>query len=122
MLFSKLAEEKIQQLAESHSTDDEAKRATFLLRNTVNVINQVGTLANKSWTLTQSSIITTNTLMCVWFFSFKTVGDAISDMLLIEAILAIKGMTIHQWDGIYSDLPNRQLKVKVLIYLCCQNE
>lgn len=43
----------------------------------------------------------------------QTVGDAISDMLLIEAILAIKGMTVYQWDAIYSDLPNRQLKVKV---------
>ncbi|XP_012724274.2 phosphoacetylglucosamine mutase [Fundulus heteroclitus] len=43
----------------------------------------------------------------------QTVGDAISDMLLIEAILAIKGMTVQQWDTIYSDLPNRQLKVKV---------
>ncbi|MEQ2173773.1 hypothetical protein GOODEAATRI_000862, partial [Goodea atripinnis] len=41
------------------------------------------------------------------------IGDAISDMLLIEAILAIKGMTVQQWDTIYSDLPNRQLKVKV---------
>lgn len=39
-------------------------------------------------------------------------------MLLIEAILAIKGMTIQQWDAIYSDLPNRQLKVKVLVNLC----
>ncbi|XP_019116981.2 phosphoacetylglucosamine mutase isoform X2 [Larimichthys crocea] len=43
----------------------------------------------------------------------QTVGDAISDMLLIEAILAIKGMTIQQWDAMYTDLPNRQLKVKV---------
>lgn len=51
------------------------------------------------------------------FCPLKTVGDAISDMLLIEAILAIKGMTVQQWDAIYSDLPNRQLKVKVLIYL-----
>lgn len=39
-------------------------------------------------------------------------------MLLIEAILAIKGMTVQQWDDIYTDLPNRQLKVKVLISLC----
>lgn len=44
----------------------------------------------------------------------QTIGDAISDMLLIEAILAIKGMTVQQWDAIYHDLPNRQLKVKVL--------
>lgn len=51
-------------------------------------------------------------------FLLKTVGDALSDMLLIEAILAIKGMTIQQWDAIYTDLPNRQLKVKVLIYFC----
>ncbi|XP_029903711.1 phosphoacetylglucosamine mutase [Myripristis murdjan] len=43
----------------------------------------------------------------------QTVGDSISDMLLIEAILAIKGMTVQQWDAIYSDLPNRQLKVRV---------
>uniref|UniRef100_A0A7N8YMQ5 Phosphoacetylglucosamine mutase n=1 Tax=Mastacembelus armatus TaxID=205130 RepID=A0A7N8YMQ5_9TELE len=43
----------------------------------------------------------------------QTVGDALSDMLLIEAILAIKDLTIQQWDAIYTDLPNRQLKVKV---------
>ncbi|XP_061559824.1 phosphoacetylglucosamine mutase isoform X4 [Phycodurus eques] len=43
----------------------------------------------------------------------QTVGDAISDMLLIEAILALKGMTVQQWDAIYTDLPSRQIKVKV---------
>ncbi|XP_029985122.1 phosphoacetylglucosamine mutase [Sphaeramia orbicularis] len=43
----------------------------------------------------------------------QTVGDAISDMLFIEAILAIKGMSVQQWDAVYADLPNRQLKVKV---------
>ncbi|XP_068198391.1 phosphoacetylglucosamine mutase isoform X1 [Antennarius striatus] len=82
VLFSEAAEEKIQQLVENVTTDEEKRRAGLLLQNTVNVINQ-------------------------------TVGDAISDMLLIEAILTIKGMTIQQWDAIYSDLPNRQLKVKV---------
>lgn len=82
VLFSEKAEEKIQQLAENSSTDDETKRAALLLQSTINVTNQ-------------------------------TVGDAISDMLLIEAILAIKGMTVQQWDEMYSDLPNRQLKVKV---------
>ncbi|XP_039873160.1 phosphoacetylglucosamine mutase [Simochromis diagramma] len=82
VLFSKAAEEKIQQLAEDTNVNDKRRKAALLLRNTINVINQ-------------------------------TVGDAISDMLLIEAILAIKGMTIQQWDTIYTDLPNRQLKVKV---------
>lgn len=82
VLFSKSAEEKIQQLIENPNSDDEKKRAALLLQNTINIINQ-------------------------------TVGDAISDMLLIEAILAIKGMTVQQWDAIYTDLPNRLLKVKI---------
>ncbi|XP_062980988.1 phosphoacetylglucosamine mutase [Elgaria multicarinata webbii] len=43
----------------------------------------------------------------------QTVGDAISDMLVIEAILALKNFTVPQWDAMYTDLPNRQLKVKV---------
>ncbi|XP_042299246.1 phosphoacetylglucosamine mutase-like isoform X2 [Sceloporus undulatus] len=43
----------------------------------------------------------------------QTVGDAISDMLLIEAILVLKNLTVAQWDSMYTDLPNRQLKVKV---------
>lgn len=43
----------------------------------------------------------------------QAAGDAISDMLVIEAILALKGLTVQQWDAIYVDLPNRQLKVKV---------
>lgn len=82
VLFSKSAEEKIQQLINNPNSDDEKKTAAFQLQNTINVVNQ-------------------------------TVGDSISDMLLIEAILAIKGMTVQQWDAIYTDLPNRQLKVKV---------
>ncbi|XP_010978582.1 phosphoacetylglucosamine mutase isoform X1 [Camelus dromedarius] len=43
----------------------------------------------------------------------QATGDAISDMLVIEAVLALKGLTIQQWDALYTDLPNRQLKVKV---------
>ncbi|XP_061845453.1 phosphoacetylglucosamine mutase isoform X1 [Colius striatus] len=43
----------------------------------------------------------------------QTVGDAISDMLAIEAILALKGLTVQQWDGLYTDLPNRLLRVQV---------
>ncbi|KAI1897261.1 hypothetical protein AGOR_G00081490 [Albula goreensis] len=39
----------------------------------------------------------------------QTVGDAISDMLLIEAVLAIRGLTVQQWNAIYTDLPNRQV-------------
>nr|XP_044613444.1 phosphoacetylglucosamine mutase isoform X1 [Equus asinus] len=43
----------------------------------------------------------------------QAAGDAISDMLVIEAVLALKGLTVQEWDALYTDLPNRQLKVKV---------
>lgn len=42
VLFSKSAKDKIHQLVENLSTNDEAKRAALLLQNSVNVINQVG--------------------------------------------------------------------------------
>ncbi|XP_040839620.1 phosphoacetylglucosamine mutase isoform X2 [Ochotona curzoniae] len=44
----------------------------------------------------------------------QATGDAISDMLVIEAILMLKGLSVQQWDALYTDLPNRQLKVKVV--------
>jgi phosphoacetylglucosamine mutase len=45
----------------------------------------------------------------------QAVGDAISDLLLIDAILYIKEWTLHDWyTSLYSNLPSRQMKVKVL--------
>lgn len=43
----------------------------------------------------------------------QTVGDAISDMLLVEVILAHKSWTLANWLNTYNDLPNRLLKVEV---------
>lgn len=43
----------------------------------------------------------------------STVGDALSDLLLVEVVLASKGYTAAQWDSSYSDLPNRLVKVLV---------
>lgn len=43
----------------------------------------------------------------------ETVGDAISDMLVIETILHSKGWNVQEWLKTYIDLPNLQLKVKV---------
>ncbi|XP_017883670.1 phosphoacetylglucosamine mutase [Ceratina calcarata] len=43
----------------------------------------------------------------------QTVGDALSDMLLVETILHAKGWSIIEWKKMYKDLPNKQLKVKV---------
>jgi phosphoacetylglucosamine mutase len=43
----------------------------------------------------------------------QTVGDALSDMLLVETILAHKSWSPREWDLTYSDLPNRLLRVEV---------
>lgn len=43
----------------------------------------------------------------------QTVGDALSDMLLIETILHAKEWGIIEWEQSYMDLPNKQVKVKV---------
>ncbi len=43
----------------------------------------------------------------------QTVGDAISDMLLVECILHARGWSVADWVSAYTDLPNRQLKVRV---------
>ena len=43
----------------------------------------------------------------------QTVGDAISDMLVVELILALRNMSIVDWDRLYTDLPSRQLKVTI---------
>lgn len=43
----------------------------------------------------------------------ETVGDAISDMLLVEAILHENGWDVKDWYSMYEDLPNLQKKVKV---------
>ncbi|XP_054006175.1 phosphoacetylglucosamine mutase [Hylaeus anthracinus] len=43
----------------------------------------------------------------------QTVGDAFSDILLVETILHAKGWNIKDWEHNYQDLPNRQLLVKV---------
>ncbi|XP_055376879.1 phosphoacetylglucosamine mutase [Condylostylus longicornis] len=43
----------------------------------------------------------------------ETVGDAISDMLLVETILHSKGWDVREWFDTYTDLPNKLLKIKV---------
>ncbi|XP_059047823.1 phosphoacetylglucosamine mutase [Achroia grisella] len=43
----------------------------------------------------------------------ETVGDAISDLFLVETILCARGENVRQWLAAYTDLPCRQLKVTV---------
>jgi hypothetical protein len=45
----------------------------------------------------------------------QTVGDAISDLLIVETILHARGWNIQDWEAAYTDLPSRQLKVVVKV-------
>ena len=42
----------------------------------------------------------------------QTVGDALSDLLAVEAVLNLLNWTMEDWANIYSDYPNRLMKVK----------
>ncbi|GMF50924.1 unnamed protein product [Phytophthora fragariaefolia] len=43
----------------------------------------------------------------------QATGDAMCDLLFVEALLIQKNWNISDWDAIYNDLPSRQTKVKV---------
>lgn len=43
----------------------------------------------------------------------ETVGDAISDMFLVEIILQSNGWDVKDWFDTYVDLPNLQKKISV---------
>ena len=43
----------------------------------------------------------------------QTVGDALSDLLLVEVILAHKNWGPQEWNNIYTDLPNRLVRIEV---------
>lgn len=41
----------------------------------------------------------------------QAVGDALSGLLLVEAILQHMGWSVDKWNELYLELPSRQLKV-----------
>ncbi len=43
----------------------------------------------------------------------QAVGDALSDALLVEAVLTLKGWGVSDWDAIYVDAPSRMAKLAV---------
>ena len=77
-----------------------------------NTIKQLNSILNGTMVYGLEAIAA-RSLQQVYQLINQTVGDAISDMLLIEAILACKSWTTKDWKNLYTDLPCRQLKVKV---------
>ncbi|CAI5505541.1 unnamed protein product [Closterium sp. Naga37s-1] len=43
----------------------------------------------------------------------QAVGDALANVLAVEAVLRCQGWSHHEWSRMYHDLPSRQLKVRV---------
>lgn len=43
----------------------------------------------------------------------QAVGDALSDLLLVDAILTLQGLSLDDWYHMYHDLPSRQSKVMI---------
>jgi len=43
----------------------------------------------------------------------QTVGDAISDILFVECVLAARGWSEEDWFNQYTDLPNKLMKASV---------
>jgi phosphoacetylglucosamine mutase len=62
---------------------------------------------------TQDSLSATRQILAFSELINQTVGDALSDMLMVEAILALRQWGASEWDMAYEDLPNRLLKVEV---------
>ncbi|XP_065313176.1 phosphoacetylglucosamine mutase-like isoform X2 [Gordionus sp. m RMFG-2023] len=64
---------------------------------------------------TKSSKINTSARNMMNFINLtnQSVGDALSDLLLVEAILLKYGWNITHWNSMYQDLPNRLMKIKI---------
>ena len=72
------------------------------------------TLKDSPSTTTPTTFTHLNNLMHLTELINETVGDAFSDMLLVEVILAHKAFSGGvEWDSLYTDLPNRLVKVQV---------
>ena len=55
---------------------------------------------------------------CIKLLSFSRlinpyIGDALSDLLAVEAILHSLNMSVEQWDALYEPFPNMLSKIKV---------
>jgi phosphoacetylglucosamine mutase len=45
----------------------------------------------------------------------ETVGDALSDLLLVETVLHSRGWDVQDWLHTYTDLPSKLMKVNVKV-------
>lgn len=63
--------------------------------------------------MNQQQVVAAEKLLSVIEVINETVGDAISDMFLVEIILQSNGWGVKEWYNTYEDLPNLQKKISV---------
>ncbi|GJP37804.1 hypothetical protein CLOM_g22212 [Closterium sp. NIES-68] len=55
----------------------------------------------------------------------QAVGDALANVLAVEAVLRCRGWSEREWSAMYQDLPSRQLKVRVAdrsMFVPCEDD
>ncbi|XP_058120303.1 phosphoacetylglucosamine mutase [Anopheles ziemanni] len=67
--------------------------------------------ASKDETISEEQRETAKRLLQMIDLTNETVGDAISDLLLVETVLHAKGWSLNDWLASYTDLPNLLEKV-----------
>lgn len=73
----------------------------------------LGGAEGKSGDLTERQQLALGRLLASYQLINQGVGDALSDMLMVEACLAIRGWGLPQWAALYSNTPSRQTTVRV---------
>ncbi|XP_054258516.1 phosphoacetylglucosamine mutase [Macrosteles quadrilineatus] len=69
--------------------------------------------ATKDTGLSDTAVAAAEKLAYIVDMTNETVGDALSDLLLVETVLHSRGWDIQDWLHMYTDLPYRLVKVKV---------
>lgn len=67
------------------------------------------------YSLPSKQLVAAERLASVVDVTNETVGDALSDLLLVETILQSRGWDTRDWLLTYTDLPNRLAKVSVKV-------
>uniref|UniRef100_A0A1B6KB84 Phosphoacetylglucosamine mutase n=1 Tax=Graphocephala atropunctata TaxID=36148 RepID=A0A1B6KB84_9HEMI len=69
--------------------------------------------ATKDRSMSASRVAAAERLAYMVDLTNETVGDALSDLLLVETVLHSRGWDVTDWLHTYTDLPNRLMKVEV---------
>uniref|UniRef100_A0A7S2CLD8 Phosphoacetylglucosamine mutase n=1 Tax=Octactis speculum TaxID=3111310 RepID=A0A7S2CLD8_9STRA len=117
--------------ANGHGTVLFKAKVVRRLQNMLNKeMRQEAREAAASWTQTEQDhferrLIAAQRLLATHQLVNQAVGDAMTDALLVEAILTCRGWGLEEWDSLYADLPSRQSKLPVMdrsVISCSPNE